>query len=421
MDASSTANFADAKAFGHSSSSYIGLWNISKLYGTSNIAFGQSYVTGFEKLDGYRGKRFPNSMHPCTHTRVKFVPTPIDITVPNGSRVIGTDCPRDIASGSGLLSFDSIMSYEAASNLTAQLTGQMQQGYSLPMLLLEAGQTLSLGKQIYSTAKAICKVLGKASSEVGVRMLANGQHQFTSHGSAGRTFLREAANVHLLEAFGISPLIKDLRAMWNSSSAIHEYMKQLRALDESSWSPFNAQYSPVDGLRILEPVYTMKGACSSIEVDVQDKSLTASVHAQIRPNGPLPEDVISKAALDYAGMRNPFQGVLWEVKSFSFVVDWIIPVNSAFGRLDDAVKSFGEEPYLQCRRLCWTATARHVSDLYALDYLGIPGKRVKLGRINSSEFRRGIGLPSPSIGSASLQGYGLRQAALSTSLVLQRL
>lgn len=382
-------------------------------------AFISDLVVEREALSGYRGRRIPNAMHPCIHTKERWIGR--QITMNSGAdRYKAQDVPRGLGGSTPLgMEYSTAMGADGAATLRSQLAGNMTPAVSLPVFAIELPQTLMLYKQIFKAASNIVRAIGpKVASGLGARLLHNGAVEYVPRTRRARNFIREAANVHLMEAFGVQPLIQDIMKMWNTSSATHEHLKRLKALDKDSWSPFSAGYTPSSPMTLTPFVYMSKGSVTGLQQEIIESSLGCRVHAQIRPNGPLPQDAISKFTNDYLGLRSPFS-VLWELKSFSFVLDWVLPVGDIAQNLDSALQHWGETPFLQTRRLCWTSMARATRNFTCSTYY--TGQPQFLGTLIQSEFRRGLGLPVYEPRSISAAGIGMNQVALSTSLIIQKL
>lgn len=377
-------------------------------------AYMSDEVVERECLTGYRGKRIPGHLHPCIHTKEKWVGVRSPLSW-NGTSYIVQDVPSGVCSGSPLgMAYTTAMGAAGAANLRTQLSGQMTVGVNLPVFLIESAQILLILPQVLKAASGIASSLGtKLSKEIGYG--ANGPVGFTRR---ARTFLKESANVHLLNSFGVQPLIQDIKTMWNITTTTHEHLKRLQKLDEQTWSSFSAGYSPAEPLTLTPFSAMRKASTQGITQDIIAKELRCRVHAHIRKNGPLPQDTISQLTRQYTGFRSPFT-TLWELCPFSFALDWVYSVGDLAQNLDSKLQQFGEEPFLQTRRLCWTSQAYAVRRFKATKILGIPGD-YELGTLIQSEFRRGLNLPIYAGESASLQNIGMRQVGLSTSLILQR-
>lgn len=372
-----------------------------------------------EALSGYRGKRIPNAMHPCIHTKERWIGRQMTMNY-GADRYKAQDVPDGLGGNVPLgMAYTTAMGADGAAALRDQLSGNMTPAASLPVFAIELPQTLMLYKQISKTASNIVRAIGpKIASELGARLLRSGAVEYVPRSKRARNFLKEVANVHLIEAFGVQPLIQDIMKMWNTGSATHEHLKRLKNLDKDSWSPFSAGYTPSDPMSLTPFIRMKKGSALGIQQEIVESSLACRVHAHIRPNGPLPQDVISKFTKDYLGLRSPF-AVLWELKSFSFVLDWVLPAGDLAQNLDSALRHWGEAPFLQTRRLCWTSMARATRNFTCSSYY-VPQPQF-LGTLIQSEFRRGLGLPVYVPGSLSTAGVGVNQIALSTSLLIQKL
>lgn len=346
------------------------------------------------KIDGYRGKRLPNTMHPCYHTRArivnrsnKFVSSPtyygdyLEGVIPftfAGEQQYGALVTH---------SLDYQISSSDVTQLMRSLTGSLKPAVLLPNMLLELPESLNLWHDL------------KAPLMKAVSLAGHNRHR-----------LRDGSNALLSQNFGLFPLVSDLRKLLDLGHKVSSHVKRLTTAPRV-WSPVRHTLPP-KGI-----VSTCDIGWSNFVGSVKKSHVTSQASAwltcQQRSLYTGPTTALnSRVASELLGLHSPM-AVLWEATPFSFVADWFYPMGDYLHNLDSS--QFADS--MQVRNICTCVKANSVIETEAQYQYG---QFVPCNTIFLKQFRRYCGLPqtAPALDSFSLPG--IHQTILGGALVLQR-
>lgn len=351
-------------------------------------------TTESSQIDGYRGKRLPNSMHPCYHTRARivnvsnrYVSSPtyygdyiegvIPFTLP-GTNEYGALVTH---------SLDYQISKSDVTQLMRSLTGSLKPEVLLPNMLLELPETLNLWHAL------------KAPLLKAVSLAGRNRHRF-----------RDGSNALLSQNFGLFPLVGDLHKLLNLGHKVSSHVKRLTTAPRV-WTPVRHTLPPrgivstcnIGWSNFVGPVSkTSTTSQASAWLTCQQRNLYTGPTAALN----------ARVASELLGLHSP-AAVLWEATPFSFVADWFYPMGDYLHNLDSS--QFADS--MQVQNICTCVKANSVIETEASYQYGRP---VKSNTIFLKQFRRYCGLPptAPVLDSFSLPG--IQQTVLGGALVLQR-
>jgi hypothetical protein len=232
-----------------------------------------------------------------------------------------------------------------------------------------------------------------------------------------RNLLRKGADVYLQAEFNILPLLSDISAV---STAIRTVRNRLRQLVSHAGTPQKRYYT----VNLLDR-YT--GASSQKAIPLPDYMVprnllfgrnvlyrSASFNAQMMYNYTLPswvtEDSLMAALLDSLGVNlNP--RILWNAIPWSFVVDWLVNVNSWL----DNWRTRNIEPVVNIRGFSWSFKVER----YVQTYLGFDSADPCVERYDSV-YKRRVGDRSALYSSLVTSGLSPKEFSLAAALAFSR-
>lgn len=379
----------------------------SYFWGMLEAQYAGEYRDKFERISGYRGPRRPGSINACKHQKVEYQAFPIrgvreDMDSTPG--FAGT-FPVNIALGPADPSLDPrpanysselvvSISNSDTQELLRQLAGEVQPAMSLPNMILELPQTLTLWKDLKEPLLAALSLQSKSK---------HGKH---------KKRLKDGSNALLAQQFGLLPLVGDLKALLNMSQKVHSEVARISKLP-TTWSKASKKCSPslLTFSSILESRSFGYSSLKTDDVICEDAIVIHYEHQKAKSiSGP---QLVSAVTNKLMGMTNP-AAVLWEATPFSFVADWFFPIGEQLRKLDGS----SINDLMLCRHFCTTVKAKRSTPVtITRDYFG----PMVCGIIHDTHFRRYDGLPPVMSLSADITMPGIRQFVLGGALALQRL
>lgn len=295
------------------------------------------------------------------------------------------------------LPLPSVSSYHAEA-LQFFKAGCQDQHLDLGANLFELGQVKTLIPSIYSSLKSLESV-SRTVTPLSVKTIARGA--------------RESANLHLAYAFGIMPLINDVRSLIASVKGLQDRITWLR---KNSGRPVRVDFS--------KDLSTTSLPADSVVLDNENERVTVEVKAYrctYHAFATLTYDVSSLSDIELGlrlmtrtlGLDKPLN-TAWELLPWSFVVDWIFAIGQWLDRITPAITL-----PVQFQDLGYSIKVER-DDLCCLVRKNPRGGsgRTEAG-VQRTRYYRCAGLPI-SFSSLSETDVGLRQLALSLSLLAQR-
>lgn len=295
------------------------------------------------------------------------------------------------------LPLPSVSSYHAEA-LQFFKAGCQDQQLDLGANLFELGQVKTLFPSIYSSLKGLGSV-SRTVTPLSIKTIAKGA--------------KESANLHLAYAFGIMPLISDVRSLVNSVKGLQDRVTWFR---KNSGRPVRVSFSKDLSTTSL-PANSVVLDNVNERVSVEVKSYRCTYHAFAT----LTYDVSSLSDIELElrlmtralGLDKPLN-TAWELLPWSFVVDWVFAIGQWLDRITPAITL-----PVQFQDLGYSIKVER-DDLYCL---ARKNPREGSGRteagVQRTRYYRCAGLPI-SFSSLSETDVGLRQLALSLSLLAQR-
>lgn len=180
-----------------------------------------------------------------------------------------------------------------------------------------------------------------------------------------RTLTHTASDAYLQTQFNILPLLSDITAVMQS---IKTFRRQLRELVSRANKPQKRFYKHTFGDPYVDKIEQTSCSLDTVNcVGARHLSgrtttyLTRQFNATLEYSYTLPswisEDSLAEALLDSLGVTlNP--KIIWNAIPWSFVVDWVVNVNSWL----DQFKNRNIEPIVYIRGFCWSVhLERYVS------------------------------------------------------------
>lgn len=376
-------------------------------WGRVNARYAGEYRNKFERIDGYRGPRRPGSINACIHRKVEYqalscrnvrtdmASTPgytgtFPVNIALGPADPGLDArAADYSSELTVSITDSEMS-----DLLRQLAGEVEPALSLPNMILELPQTLTLWNDLKEPLLAALSLSSKRK------------------GGRSKKRLKDGSNALLAQQFGLLPLVGDLKALLSMSKKVHSEVARITKLP-TTWTKAQKKCSP-SLLTHTSVLTTRSFGYMSLVYDSMISEEAITIHYEHQKaktiSGP---QLVSAVTNKLMGMTNP-AAVLWEATPFSFVADWFFPIGEQLRKLDGS----SINNLMLCRHFCTTVKSkRSIPVTITRDYFG----PTVCGIIRDTYFRRYDGLPPVMSLSADITMPGIRQFVLGGALALQRL
>ena len=376
-------------------------------WGMVDAQYAGQYRNKFERIDGYRGPRRPGSINACKHRKVEYQAFSIHGVREDMASAPGFagSFPVNIAMGPADPSLDpraanysselvvSITDSEM-SELLRQLAGDIKPAVSLPNVILELPQTLTLWNDLKAPLLAALSLSSKRK------------------GALYKKRFKDGSNSLLAQQFGLLPLVGDLKALLSMSQKVHSEVARLSRLP-TTWTKAQKKCSP-SLLTFTSVLESMSFGYSSLKYDAMTSEDAITIHYEHQKaksiSGP---QLVSAVTNKLMGMTNP-AAVLWEATPFSFVADWFFPIGEQLRKLDGS----SVNDLMLCRHFCTTVKAkRSIPVTITRDYFG----PMVCGVVHDTYFRRYDGLPPVMSLSADITMPGIRQFVLGGALALQRL
>ena len=338
-------------------------------------------------ITGYRGPRQLGSVNSCVHTSTSWVANPIDChtAYPYGSGYVvhGQGTYELHAVASAMPSCSS----EAIDKALSYLRGEIPTDVLLPAFVIELPQAIGLVGQL---KKAISVVRGPNL----------------------RSFAREIASGHLAYAFGIAPLISDLRKLRSLTNSIRKKVAYLSDFSTVDFRPVKVGISMAS-----DADFTCENTqvpCEAYDAPTWKKSVFnhASVFGRCRRTRQLVAADTRAAYLDALGIGK-IGSTIWEEIPFSFIADWIYRCGDILEGLDHSffkgcleVTHVGFQSKVVGVAECWVRPLTYVAPLPVIN----------IGTLYASVYNRSNNIPSTS----NWGDPGVRQITLSGSLILQK-
>lgn len=343
-----------------------------------------------ETIYGYRGPRIAGSTHVCDHQKVRVVAPSVNVDM-GWYKYTGPWPLSATNAGPGACyptaSFDVTISAADEAALMADLCGDIRPIVSVPNMLLELPETLSLWHDLAGPIKELIsdrRVIRK-----------------WKHGS----------NALLAQQFGFFPLLSDLKKLMTSHRTVHTELqrimreqlgtrRRIKKLPNRSVKGGSIALNNVRDLRIKE-------ACGQVSAWLYYSATPTRILNCDDPT------VMSAMAQSLYGWDRP-AATLWEATPFSFVFDWFFPVGTYLQGLE---KSYFADR-LQVTKLGWCVRGDLYADVYV--NLGTPAGDITVGSVNVRRFKRGGGLPvTQTLDDLTIPG--ITQTIEGAALILQRL
>ena len=359
-----------------------------------------------ERMDGYRGPR-RQTTNECLHQRVRYQPLfatfenklgtgtierlggMFPVAVPNGVPGAPSDSRACVYSSSLLVG----VAPSDMEELTRQMCGDVQPIVSVPNMILELPQALSLWHDLKDPLMKALKIARKSK-----------------RGSVLRR-LKDGSNALLAQQFGLLPLVGDLTALLSLSKKVHSEVKRITTLP-AKWekSTKKCSSSSASWSRTLSGgSFGSYGFVSDSETrDVQ--IVVHYRHKKAREISVGPE-LYQGLVNQLTGMNDPLS-VLWEATPFSFVADWFYPIGDRLKQLSGSTFS----GLLLCKDICTVVKAVCT---VPIDLRWQSGQRQVVGVLTDKYFRRYIGLPPVTSSWSEISMPGIRQGTLAGALLLQ--
>lgn len=368
-------------------------WNLKQGWGSPWTTYDGNVISRLETITGYRGPRLADAMHDVNHTKMVVARVGAHIHSYDGQSLFGT-WPVGCVGGPyytvrSTLGLDFPKSESDA--LTRQMLGSIEPSVSVPNMLLELPQTLSLWR---SLKDPLLRAVDLARS------------------SSVRSRVRHGSNALLAQQFGLAPLIGDLTKLLTSTKSIHSEVARIQRIPRLKWEPTTKRLAP----RSVNVAWFVDGPWSlgAPSIEATGADVKASVHYEQRRTMVIadPGQLATKVAQDLYGFNSP-ASVLWEATPFSFVGDWFFPIGDYLKALDKSQLANS----LQIRRVCTCVKAQATADVYMTWQYST---RTVVATAMSSIFQRFIGLPNMTSSLSQLEMPDLRQATLAGALCFQR-
>lgn len=248
-----------------------------------------------------------------------------------------------------------------------------------------------------------------------------------------RELLRVGSDVYLQKSFNIDPLLSDISGIYSALTRIERRINQLLSRAgkgivrhyrmtlpdgrsaKVEWAYDAGSIPP----RYLDP--RLGGTCfNKVNVQVYPSIFHAQIEYCYNFTQYQREHARLLGLLDALGVNlNP--SIIWNALPWSFVVDWVLSVNSWLNSFAIA----NMEPQINIRRYLWSVTYRRVRThviSYNMPFAGIscphPTYEIPLCTTYETAYKREVGLPSPSQLSAG--GLSLKEVTLGAALILSR-
>lgn len=275
------------------------------------------------------------------------------------------------------------------------LRGEIPTDVLLPNFVMELPEALRLHKQLMEN------------------VFRHSPHSWKDAGlQYAKSLGKRIGNTHLLYEFGIKPLAGDIVKLAKLNSRVSARIKHLSTIPTGDYVKWRRRIS-VDQSGSI-------GFGVSPFVRFVSSTVTANVTVELFARIKRTRTVSSatdrlRATLDASGVSQ-FGSVLWEAIPFSFVADWFYPC----GRTLDALNVQAFTGCLANQNLGYQSHTEAVLSCRGL--VPSPGtawydsNKFEYARCTVRYYNRSGGLPS----TRTAVNYGVRQALLSGSLVLQR-
>lgn len=366
------------------------------IYGRQSVSTDVDQVVCSESISGYRGPRLAGAVNPCSHTKVTVIPKYVDF---GHMDAYG----REAGFGfKGLFPFSAAPSWTyaypsfslspeitpaEAKLLMAELTGDIPPVVSVPNMLLELPETLSLWHDLKKPLLSLF------------------------HDPGVRKKWRAGSNALLSQQFGLFPLIGDIQKLITSKKTVHSELRRLCAVP-SRFTPGSRKL----GRRAVKGSFNIANS-QGYRVKQVDWNGEATLFYEYRKRKVLDcsdPTVISAMSSALYGWDRPL-GTLWEATPFSFVADWFIPVGTYLQGLEKSIFSGS----IEVRRLGWCAKGTCIASIENLGVGYATPAWQETHTVKCTQFLRGIGIPTSPLWD-ELTIPGVRQSILGAALLLQR-
>lgn len=353
--------------------------------------YSKPVVRRYEQITGYRGPRRPGSLNPCNHTKIMLNLGSVNAYDGKSQRTVGTPpiSATYTEAGVAYLQFAAGVAISPTDSLAlmSAMAGEVQPVVSVPNMILELPQTLSLWGDLVGPLQKLVK---RAS---GVR---------------GR--FRNGSCALLAQQFGLFPLIGDLTTLLTSTKTVHSEVKRLTTLP-AEWSNHKISIPASSASASL----AINGSTSFGTASLSNVSARATAYVAYKRKRAKQLDgtvLASHVGRALYGFSNPGE-VLWEATPFSFVADWFYPIGDYLGSLSSSMLK---------DVVTWKSPVTCVRAEASADLMFRRGSGpiTGCGSVLARAFVRSPGLPSSAPPLDSLGIPGLRQFVLGGALALQR-
>ena len=377
---------------------------IHSFWGMTMAAYDGKYRSLFESMSGYRGPRRP-VINACKHQRVKYQPLPATLTrtwpdtleTLEGIFPVTLAGPADpvIDPRAAVYSSELTVRIGAADleQLNRQMAGDVEPIVSVPNMILELPQTLSLWHDLKDPLMAALSIARK-----------------TKKTSLKR--FKDGSNALLAQQFGLLPLVGDLVSLLSLSKKVHSEVKRLTTLPPD-WEKATKKCSP-SMVSLTRSIESRSFGSASLDEENETKEEAIVVHYLRKRSRAISADSSLYSGLinQLTGMNDPLS-VLWEATPFSFVADWFYPIGDRLKQLSGSTFS----GLLLCKDICTTVKVKRIVPV-RISWNGVPATVV--GVLTDSYFRRYVGLPPVTSAWDDVSLPGIRQGTLAGALLLQR-
>lgn len=298
----------------------------------------------------------------------------------------------------------------------------------IPSIVGTVKSVLEFAKKVPRNPKSLSKLLRSLSR----KDLASFTKKFVSKVSgASREALRVASDVYLQQMFNVGPLVSDIRSVHAALSTTEKRLRRFinRAGQPRighytrSWVEFEdtTEMSPVTASYGKRPMWTNFECCINLKYSRRVQYLPTEFHGEIEFSFYYPqfqlEHARALALLDQLGINfNP--RIIWNAIPWSFVVDWVLGVNTFLNGLTSPLLNpvIRIHRYLDSvKRMRTINVSKHVQCLDSWwdpptgDFSEVPAPAV-----HETSYKRYTGLPSY----ASFRSSGLSSTELSLGAAL---
>lgn len=254
--------------------------------------------------------------------------------------------------------------------------------------------------------------------------------------------LKDLAASHLAMQFGVLPLADDIGNWLGKYLEVQTHLTWWKTLyhGKEFWARARTPTVVVSDSKTKVGTGSQATACGVVNYDLQ-QSLSAKTYGILAARiSAVPKEglALQNALLSQVlGLNAPLQ-LAWELVPFSFVVDWFYPIGDLLSRIDPKRAIGGLCRNLRVLETWHTVVHQAESKVEAANFTYTPPSwRVEQGldygfaySLLSSEagaiykkyrsYSRQHGMPALNFAPAAKSRYGLKQALISLSLIVQR-